>query len=75
MGRGISEFILNDYEDEYAPPEKPVLSVSVVDDVVFLAINKSTEGFDHGEYTTVAQIGVDTRSLILGLLASEAAWQ
>jgi hypothetical protein len=61
---------LTQWDDEYAPPEKPLLGVSVVGDEVFLYITDCEETSDTATYTTIASVNVRLTDLILALEAA-----
>lgn len=47
----IQQVLINDYEEKYAPPEANVLSVSCVDNLVFLRIGSYEETHLESKFT------------------------
>jgi len=73
--RGFDSVVLYDTADNYAPPERPVLELSVIGDTTFLTIRRMDETYSESKLTTVTQIAVDTYSLQQALQASMNADQ
>lgn len=66
----MEDFLLRDYEDNYAPPEQPCLRVGVSGDVVFLTLVKVEETHTARTEETLHTIGVYRNELIRGLTAA-----
>jgi hypothetical protein len=63
---------LTDYDEQYAPPESPVLRVDVVGDEAFLSIGTLEETYLSEYFEQTAQIKVDVASLIDALVAGQS---
>lgn len=59
----IDNIYINDADEAYAPPERPVLRVTLIGDVAFLAIGKHTETADTQTFTSEQTIGVPVSDL------------
>lgn len=60
---------LRDADDNYAPAEKPMLRMHVIDDLVSFAIVNYDETSEGQKFTEVAQIVVDLEPFIAALNA------
>lgn len=69
--RGFDRVVLYDVDEMYAPPERPILEVSVIEDTTFLTIRRVDETFKKDTFDTLTQIAVDTESLLGAILASQ----
>jgi hypothetical protein len=75
MARMSFNFQLAHYEEEYAPPELPVLDVTVVGTVVFLDICEYEESRDSRVLNVIASVAVDGEALTQGLSTSALEFQ
>jgi hypothetical protein len=53
---GFWRFVLTDVDENYAPPERPVLDIQVIDGEAYLRIGTVKD--DKGEITEAAQVAV-----------------
>jgi hypothetical protein len=62
----IDHIYIQDYDEHYAPPEKPELEVALSGDIVFLAIGKTKQTDKVREFTPDdgKQIGVPAVDLV-----------
>lgn len=70
----IQNIYISDADEKYGPPEKPVLEVGMVGDIVFLSIGKAEETPDTRSYTANAHVAVpacDLMNAIKSMAASE----
>lgn len=59
----LYEAVLTDADEKYAPPQSPVLRLSVVADTAYLEIATVQETNDSATYTRIASISVDAVQL------------
>ena len=59
----IDNIYIQDADEAYAPAELPVLRVTLIGDVVFLAIGKQEETADSTTFTADATVGVPVADL------------
>lgn len=60
----IEHIYLSDNDEHYAPPEKPILEVGLVGDVVFLTIGKYDEKPDIRTFEGSGTTGVSVADLV-----------
>ena len=63
----IEQIYLSDNDENYAPPEKPILEVGLVCDVAFLTIGKYEETHETRTFTEDAGMGVCVSDLVNAL--------
>lgn len=70
MMHGFDRITLYTHDEKYAPPEQPLLQISVVGDTTFLSIRRLDETHLVDTLTTIAEIGVRTGDLVEALAAA-----
>ena len=58
---------LADADDNYAPPEKPILQVAQIGDIVFLDIGTFDETHDTSTFKPTGRIGLKRSALMAAL--------
>lgn len=59
--------IITSHDEQYGPPDQPILDVSVVDDVVFFSISTYDETHNTTSTETIANISVKLEDLYQAL--------
>lgn len=71
----IENIYITDVDDNYAPPEEPVLEVGLVGDVAYLSVGNWTAGPDERKFEATKQIGVPVTDLVNALKVLAASQQ
>lgn len=72
----VQEVVLSQSDDKYAPPDMPCLVVSVIGPDAFLKVVRYEETNDTVTMTTIEQVAVPLRDLMMALHigAPDPAW-
>lgn len=70
MSAKLRSVVIQQSDDEYAPPEQNVLEVAVIGADVFLTIQKHEETRTSVTYTQVAQVAVPWQDLVRSVLVA-----
>lgn len=69
----IQEIYIEDLDEHYSPPERPVLRVALVGDAVFLSIGKLTQTHEESTFKRETEMAVPASVLMNAISVLAAA--